>query len=175
MCIQLENSAIYFIFLGLITLQIFEGLVKTFSLLKRTLRVSNPKVWKMLYILTLSPVKWYHQCLGKLTQRRFVPEGSVYLCILIYNCDVFVMYLFIIIKCSFINKLKLGFVNVFIAEIRFIWFVTLNVMYFLRSLRDVVEQKCCSKWAEDESDFVRFWEDIGDRKNDCPLFYFISD
>ena len=61
-----------------------------------------------------------------------------------------------IIKCSSIHRLQLGFVNFFIAPIRFSCLTTLNVMYLRNSVRDVVVLMCCLKWAANESDFFPF-------------------
>ena len=61
-----------------------------------------------------------------------------------------------IVKCSSINRLQLGFVNVVIAAIRFSYFTTLNVIYLRRPVRDAVVLKCCPKWAANESDFCLF-------------------
>ena len=63
---------------------------------------------------------------------------------------------FRIIKRSYIHRLQLGFVNVFIAPIGFICFNNLNVIHFRRSVRAVELSKCCTKWAANESDFCPF-------------------
>ena len=63
------------------------GPIKTFPVLKWLLAFSNPKVWKPLYSLTMLPVKQDHQCLEKYMECRFVPEGLVYLRILVHGHD----------------------------------------------------------------------------------------
>ena len=61
-----------------------------------------------------------------------------------------------IVKRSSIYRLQFGLVNVFIVKIVFSWFATLNFIYLRRSVRDVVDLKCCSKCAANESDFCLF-------------------
>ena len=63
---------------------------------------------------------------------------------------------FRIVEPSCIHRLQLGFINVFIASIRFICFITLNIIHLCRSVRDVVLLKWCTKWATNESDFCPF-------------------
>ena len=55
-----------------------------------------------------------------------------------------------------IHKVQVGFVNVSIAPIGFRCFTNLNDIHLHRSVHDVVELKCCSKWAANESDFCPF-------------------
>ena len=59
-------------------------------------------------------------------------------------------------KHSSINKLQLGFVNDFIAPIILRSFTTLKVIHLRKSMSDVVDLKCCSKWSANESDFCPF-------------------
>ena len=54
------------------------------------------------------------------------------------------------------HKLQLGFVIFSIAPIELIYFSTLNYMRLHRYVRDVLELKWCSKWAENKSDFCLF-------------------
>ena len=84
--------------------------------------------------------------------------------------------IFRIVKRSYIHKLQLGFVNIFIAPIRFSCFTTLNVMYLSRSVHAVVVLNCCYTWASKESCFfVHFWEGVVHMRNDHPLFSWMSD
>ena len=46
-----------------------------------------------------------------------------------------------IVKRSFIHKLQLGFINVFISPIGLSYFTDLNAMHLSRSVRDVVDSK----------------------------------
>ena len=55
-----------------------------------------------------------------------------------------------------IKMLEFGFIDAFIAPIRFSYFTTLNVIYLRRSVREVVALKCYSKWSANESDFCPF-------------------
>ena len=77
---------------------------------------------------------------------------------------------FRVVKRSSIHKLQLGFVNVYIAPIGFSCFTTLNIMYFCRSVCDVVELSCCSTWAANESGFCLFLEVLVNKIEDCPFF-----
>ena len=61
-----------------------------------------------------------------------------------------------IVKHSSIHRLQFDFVNIFIGPISFSSFNTLDVIYLRRYVRDVVVLKCCTKWAENESDFYPF-------------------
>ena len=61
-----------------------------------------------------------------------------------------------IFKHYSIHRLKLGFLNYIIAPIWLIWFTTLNVAHLCKSVRDVVDLKCCYKWETKESDFCPF-------------------
>ena len=69
------------------------------------------------------------------------------------------------------HRFQLVFLNVSIAPIWLILFTTLNIIRLRRSIRDAVDLNCCLEWAVNESDFIRFLEDVRDRRNDCPLFY----
>ena len=94
-------------------------------------------------------------------------------------------FLFIIVTClsrsilrinkhSSIHTLQLGFVNISISPIGFRCFTTLNFMYLCRSIRDVVALTCCSKWAANYYGFCLFLEGVGDQRNYCPFFSWMS-
>ena len=77
----------------------------------------------------------------------FVPTGPIYLLTLFHKRDTFVTYFFWIVRRFYIYRLKLGFVNVFIEPIRLSCFNTLSIMHLRRSIHDIVDLKCCWKWA----------------------------
>ena len=59
-------------------------------------------------------------------------------------------------KRSSIDRSQLGFLNVFIAPIKFSYLTNLKVIYLRRYVCDVVVLKCYSKRAANESDFCPF-------------------
>ena len=61
-----------------------------------------------------------------------------------------------IFKFSSIHRLKLGFLNYFIAPIGLIWFTISNSINLRKSVSDVLYWKCCLEWAANESDFCPF-------------------
>ena len=61
-----------------------------------------------------------------------------------------------IVRRSSIHRLQLGFVTVFIAPIGLSSFTTLNVVHLRRSVREVADLKCCSKWAANDYYFCPF-------------------
>ena len=69
-----------------------------------------------------------------------------------------------IVKSYSIHILQLGFINDCISPIGLIKSTILNVMHLRKSVCGVVDLKCFPKWAENDSDIVRFDEtlDIGE-------------
>ena len=118
--------------------------------------ISNLKVWKTLYSLTLSPIKQYHQCLLKSMESCFVPACPVYLQIIIHNHNVFVKRIFRIVKGSSIHKLQLYSIKKFVTPNGFSYLSNLNGMYLCKSVFDAVSSKCCFKCLANESDFRPF-------------------
>ena len=97
-------------------------------------------------------------------ESRFVMAGPVYILIIIHNRGIFVTYIFRTVEGSYIHRLQVGFIIVFIVPVGFSYFTTLNVMYLRRSVHDIVALKCCSKWAANESEFFLFL--IGRRRSE---------
>ena len=61
-----------------------------------------------------------------------------------------------IVKRSSVNRLQLGFVNVFIVNTMFRCLTDLNIIYLRRSVHDIVVIKWCSKWWANEYYFYPF-------------------
>ena len=58
-----------------------------------------------------------------------------------------------ITKRSSIHKLQLIFVNAFVAPIALGCLTYLNIIHICMSVCDVIDLKCCSWWAANESNF----------------------
>lgn len=65
--------------------------------------------------------------------------------------------------------------NDFISPIGWIQFTTLKILYFRRSMREIVDLKYNLKWSRNESNFCPFLKDIGHWRNDRSLFSLMSD
>ena len=103
-------------------------------------------------------LKQDNQCLVKIDGKGVLCRQAPFIFDFLFIIVTRFSHIFLrIVNRSSIHWLQFGFVDVFIVPIGCSCFTTLNVIYLHKSVRGVVELKCCSEWAANESDF-------------CPLF-----
>ena len=118
---------------------------------------SNPNVWKdVVWYITLSPLKCYHQCLGKI-DRFFLLYQAPYIYEFLFISATHLSRIFLrVVKRSSIHRLQLGFVILFIDTIGLICFTTFNGMHLCSSVHYIVGLQFCLEWAANEPYFCPF-------------------
>ena len=74
-------------------------------------------------------------------ESRFVTAAPEYIQMFVHKCDVFITFFLMIVKCSSMHRLKLGFINDIIDPIGFSVFINLNRIHLRKSLHDIVDLK----------------------------------
>ena len=82
-----------------------------------------------MYGLTLSPINGIISSKEKQMESIFVPEGPIYLQIIVHKCDILSRSFTRIVQCYSVNRLQLGLLNDFIDPIGLRCLTTLNVMH----------------------------------------------